>query len=199
MKPRQNSLLIQNSFNKHRIIATTICTLCIALLSACDSEQATPSSGTQAAPTATNVPASDPVAIAEEAISETAYRRHIEILASDEFGGRAPASEGEQLTIDYLTEAFSKLGLEPGNGDSYIQQVPLAWVNAINKPEMIISGGEGEDINLAYIDDQVIWTRQQVADAAIANSDMVFVGYGIVAPERNWNDYAGVTLMARPL
>jgi Zn-dependent M28 family amino/carboxypeptidase len=200
MEPTQSSLFFQNMFNKTHIIKTAICIFCIALLSACDSEQATPSSdsGTAAVvPTAGNNPVTDPIEAAEEAISESAYRRHIEILASDEFGGRAPASPGEQLTIDYITEAFSKLGLEPGNGDSYIQDVPLAWVNATNKPELIISGGEGDDLNLTYIDEQVIWTRKQVPEAAIENSEMVFVGYGINAPERNWNDYAGVNVKGK--
>ena len=174
------------------------CSACVLFLSACDSKKADPTTVTKTVtPAETTQPTQDPITLAEDAISETAYRRHIEILSSDEFGGRAPGSPGEQLTIDYLTAAFSDLGLEPANGDSYIQEVPLAWVNAVNKPGLLISGGVGADMNLAYIDDQVIWTRKQLTNAAIENSDMVFVGYGIVAPEREWNDYAGVDVAGK--
>jgi Zn-dependent M28 family amino/carboxypeptidase len=198
MKSTKRSPLTTILSNAPRVMTASIFIFGVALLTACDSKQATPSPDTQAAvPAATNTPVSDPVTMAEDAINEAAYRRHIEILASDEFGGRAPASPGEQLTIDYLTDAFSNLGLEPGNGDSYVQNVPLASVNAINKPELHISGGEGDDLDLTYIDDQVIWTRKQVADAAIEDSELVFVGYGIVAPERSWNDYAGADVKGK--
>ena len=70
--------------------------------------------------------ASDPIAMGVEAMTEAEYRRHVETLASDEFGGRAPGSPGEELTVDYLVKHFENLGLEPGNGDSYTQDVPLA-------------------------------------------------------------------------
>ncbi len=183
--------------HKH-LLKIMVCCAAMALLSACDTRQDTSSADIQAdTPTTDQTPVSDPVTVAEDAITEAAYRRHIEILSSDAFGGRAPASPGEQLTIDYLTDAFSSLGLEPGNGDSYIQNVPLAWVNATNKPGMRISGGQGDDLELAYIEDQVIWTRKQIAAAAIEKSELVFVGYGINAPERNWNDYDGTDVKGK--
>ena len=155
-----------------------------SFLSACDSSPA-PSEETVVSDGPATQAEMDPITMAEEAITETAYRRHIEILASDEFGGRAPASPGEELTVAYLLEAFEGLGLEPANGDSYIQEVPLTWVNAVNNPVLHFRGGAGEDMALAYPQDHVIWTRQQVAEASIKDSEMVFVGYGIVAPERN--------------
>jgi len=130
-------------------------------------------------------------------MTEAAYRRHIEILASDEFGGRAPASPGEELTVDYLVQHFENLGLEPANGDSYTQDVPLAWLEVNNSPGLVISGGEGEDLNLAYATEQVMWSRQQVPQTSISDSELVFVGYGINSPERGWNDYAGVDVQGK--
>ena len=127
---------------------------------------------------------------------------HIKTLASDEFGGRAPASEGEVLTIKYLEEEFSKAGLLPGNGESYTQKVPLASIEVTNKPNFIITSKDEKDVNnsilnLKYSDDQVVWTRQQVDGVSINNSELIFVGYGINAPERNWNDYAGIDVTGK--
>ncbi len=197
MTTRQKRLSMQSLSSKSQLITMATCICSLMLLAACDSGTNTTPSETQSAVPATTSPATKSTTEGEDAITEADYRRHIETLSSDEFGGRAPASPGEQLTVDYLTDAFSGLGLEPANGDSYIQDVPLASVNAVNKPELFISGGEGEDMNLAYITDQVIWTRKQVKDAAVQDSELVFVGYGIKAPERGWNDYKGVDVRGK--
>jgi Zn-dependent M28 family amino/carboxypeptidase len=170
----------------------------IGLLAACGREA--PETGPETAeptPRAEAPAAVDPIDAAAEAMTETAYRRHIETLASDEFGGRAPASPGEELTVNYLVEHFRSIGLEPANGDSYTQDVPLAWVEAVNRPDLVFSGGEGDDLVLAYGPEQVIWSRRQVKEAAIENSELVFVGYGIHAPERGWNDYEGVDVSGK--
>ncbi len=132
-----------------------------------------------------------------DAMTEAAYRHHIEILASDEFGGRAPGSPGEELTVNYLVETFKSLGLEPANGDSYTQDVPLAWVEVKNSPDLTIKDAQGEALALKYRDDQVVWTRHQAPAAAINDSEMVFVGYGINAPEYDWNDYAGIDVTGK--
>jgi len=146
---------------------------------------------------ASSLPADDPVDIASDAMTETAYRRHIEILASDEFGGRAPASPGEEMTVDYLVDHFKKIGLEPGNGDSFTQDVPLMRVTVVNAPALAFNGPGGEELLLDYGPDQVIWTRRQVNEALLDNSELVFVGYGIVAPERDWNDYQGIDVTGK--
>ena len=99
--------------------------------------------------------------------------------------------------MNYLVEHFRSIGLEPANGDSYTQDVPLAWVEAVNRPDLVFSGGEGDDLVLAYGPEQVIWSRRQVKEAAIENSELVFVGYGIHAPERGWNDYEGVDVSGK--
>ncbi len=193
-----------------------LCVFSIFLLAACDNKtaeqptavQATPEQSTAAvAPTPEqSTAAADPTpapsepgdtAVGEDAINEADYRRHIETLSSDEFGGRAPASPGEQLTVDYITHEFSEMGLEPVNGDSYIQKVPLAWVNVVNKPALTITGGEGDDMSLGYTEGQVIWSRHQVSEIDLENSDLVFVGYGINAPEREWNDYEGIDVKGK--
>ena len=177
---------------------TLFCLLSLALLTACGNEEATgQSSAPPPASTAAPTLADDPIAMGAEAMTEAAYRRHVEILASDEFGGRAPGSPGEDLTVDYLVREFESLGLDPANGESYTQDVPLTWVEVTNKPELIIKGGEGADLVLQYATEQVMWTRQQVAETSINDSELVFVGYGINAPERDWNDYAGVDVQGK--
>ena len=117
--------------------------------------------------------------------------RHIEILASDEFGGRAPASPGEAMTIAYLKGEFRRLGLEPANGDSYFQEVPLVAITADPLTAIRVTG-ENTDLLLRYTDDMMVWTKRVVDNVAIEASELVFVGYGIVAPEYDWNDYKDV-------
>lgn len=131
------------------------------------------------------------------AITEVSYTQSVKTLASDEFGGRAPGTEGEELTVNFLVDAFKSLGLSPVNGDSYTQAVPLVSVEVSNNPMLTFSGGEGDDLTLKYSDEHVIWTRDQGGATAIENSELVFVGYGINAPERNWNDYADVDVKGK--
>jgi Zn-dependent M28 family amino/carboxypeptidase len=174
---------------------------CLLLLAGCSGESgpdAAPAvaeneAATMAAESAEAVQETlDPVELAAEVMTEADYRRHVETLASDEFGGRAPASPGEELTVNYLIGNFREMGLEPANGDSYTQAVPLAWVEATNNPNLVLTGPDGLEMTLKYPTEQVIWTRQQVAETSIEDSELVFVGYGIVAPEYDWDDYADV-------
>ena len=144
----------------------------------------------------------DQTASGADAISVESLTQHIITLSSDEFGGRAPASEGEELTIKYIENEFRKAGLLPGNGESFTQKVPLASIEVTNKPSLIITanGTEKEDssvMHLNYSDDQVVWTRRQVDGVSIDASELVFVGYGINAPERDWNDYAGIDVTGK--
>ncbi|VAW39939.1 Peptidase M28 [hydrothermal vent metagenome] len=137
-----------------------------------------------------------------DSISAESLIQHIKILSSDEFGGRAPASEGEVLTIEYIENEFRKAGLSPGNGNKYTQKVPLASIEVTNKPSLLVSKTRTDNANeavmrLNYLNDQVVWTRQQVDAVSINNSELVFVGYGINAPERNWNDYAGIDVKGK--
>ena len=140
-----------------------------------------------------------PMAIPEaaSAMTEASYREAVKTLSSDEFGGRAPASPGEELTVNFLVDAFKSLGLQGANNGDFVQAVPLSLVMVNNDPALTIRGGSAEPMSLAYGDDQILFTRRQGAGAGIENSEMVFVGYGINAPERNWNDYAHVDVRGK--
>jgi len=124
-------------------------------------------------------------------IDETVYRDHLRVLASDGFEGRKPGTPGEEKTVAYLVEQFRKLGLKPGNGDSYLQQVPMVEILAAADASLSITGRD-KTLTLAYGKDMVIWTKRVLPQVELKRSEMVFVGYGIVAPEYAWNDYAGI-------
>jgi len=124
-------------------------------------------------------------------IDENAYRDHLRVLASDDFGGRKPGTPGEDKAVAYLVEQFRKLGLKPGNGESFLQPVPMVEILAGADAELSAGGGKGK-VALAYGKDMVIWTKRAQPQAELRHSELVFVGYGIVAPEYAWNDYAGL-------
>ena len=124
-------------------------------------------------------------------VDQTTIGNHIERLASDDFHGRKPFTEGEVLTVNYLKDEFKKLGLMPGNGDSYFQDVPMVEITGTPSEHMVISG-KNKKINLDYLKDFVATTNKAVTDVSLDNSELVFAGYGIVAPEYGWNDYEGI-------
>lgn len=109
---------------------------------------------------------------------------HVKVLASDEFGGRAPSSEGEKLTLAYLTEQFKAIGFQPGNGDSFLQEVPLVSIEASTDMTLAIGGK-----NYQHGTDMVMGSGRISELEQLKNSELVFVGYGINAPEYSWNDY----------
>ena len=115
----------------------------------------------------------------------------VEILSSDEFEGRFPASPGEEKTIAFLEEEFKKAGLKPGNGDSFFQDVSMVEITATPLGNLTVTGGD-MPLAFAFEDDFVGVTLRVQENVAVTDSDMVFVGYGIVAPEYQWNDYEGI-------
>ena len=121
---------------------------------------------------------------------------HTAILASDEFEGRAPATGGEVKTIAYLKQEFAALGLEPGNGEDWFQEVPVTSVITDEAAVLTIKGADYER-QLNYAEDMMVSTQQQVDSVTVEDSELVFVGYGIVAPERDWDDYAGVDVKGK--
>ncbi len=125
-------------------------------------------------------------------IDAAAYERHVAALASDEFEGRKPGTRGEQRTIDYLVAAYRRLALEPGNGTSYLQPVPFVEITAGSDATLRLGGD-----SLAIGRDAIIWTKRVVSEASIADSPLVFVGHGVVAPEQGWNDYAGLDMRGK--
>lgn len=122
--------------------------------------------------------------------------KHLSVLASDEFQGRQPSTIGEEKTINCLKEEFEKLGLKPGNGDSYFQQVPLVdIVTSVNKEIVIKGNGSSTTLKLA---DEFVATSSHLAESVeLKNAELIFAGYGIVAPEYNWNDYEGIDVKGK--
>ncbi|MHC1703514.1 MAG: M28 family metallopeptidase [Tenuifilaceae bacterium] len=129
-------------------------------------------------------------------INENDLKNKISVIASDEFQGRFPATEGEEKTIQYLEQQFRLVGAKPGNGDSYFQQVPLVEITA-DKSMKLKFTGEKENLTLNFSDDFIGGTPQLVDNINIQNAELVFVGFGINAPEYNWNDYDGIDVKGK--
>jgi Zn-dependent M28 family amino/carboxypeptidase len=117
-------------------------------------------------------------------------------LSSDDFEGRAPATPAEDKTTAYIVERFKAAGLKPGNNGSWFQDVPLVEITGQNVSPLRFTGGKSP-VSLAYRTDMVVATYQVVPKVEIRDSDVVFVGYGINAPERGWNDYAGLDVKGK--
>jgi Zn-dependent M28 family amino/carboxypeptidase len=133
---------------------------------------------------------------ASESITAAALGQGIQDLAADSMGGRAPATWGEERTVRLLRERFESLGLEPGNGASWVQEVPL--VSLTPDPDMgAVVRGRGTVNRLQHASDFVAVTERVAEAVELDASELVFVGYGIVAPEFGWNDYEGVDVTGR--
>lgn len=121
--------------------------------------------------------------------------RHTKVLASDEYEGRGPGTRGEELTVDYLTKQFRALGLKPGNPNgTYTQSVPLVGLTA--QPQASFEAG-GKQMEMNFPTEYVAVSRRFVPETKVENSDVVFVGYGVVAPEYGWDDYKGVDVRGK--
>jgi len=134
--------------------------------------------------------------IAPGELSEDTMREVTRVLSSDAFEGRMPGSIGEEKTLAYLIERFKAAGLQPGNGDSWLQEVPLMEITGANHAPLTITGGK-TPLAFTFAKDWVGVTFREDAATSLANSEMVFVGYGINAPEKAWNDYAGVDVKGK--
>jgi Zn-dependent M28 family amino/carboxypeptidase len=128
--------------------------------------------------------------------STDTLKRHIAVLASDSLLGRMPFTEGETRTINYLEKEFASLGLEPGNGKSYLQEVPMVNILATAAPAMKVQG-RGRSFNLKAYDDYVIWTDKTDSSISLTDAELVFAGFGVVAPEYQWNDYEGLDVKGK--
>ncbi|MEO7211860.1 M28 family metallopeptidase [Mucilaginibacter sp.] len=122
-------------------------------------------------------------------------KQHIAVLANDSLLGRKPFTAGEDKTIAYISSQFKKLGLAPGNNGSYYQDVPMVEIGPAAAPTMQITGKAAIDVKNTI--DFVAATRQELPSLELKNSPLVFAGYGIVAPEYKWNDYAGLDVKGK--
>ena len=131
------------------------------------------------------------------AITPDGLLAHIKVLASDEFEGRAPGTKGEELSVKYIADQFKKIGLKPGNPDgTYIQEVPLAGIKSEPRMSFTI---DDKTMDLKYPDDFVASSARLQPEIKIDNSDIVFVGYGVVAPEYGWDDYKDVDVRGKTI
>ncbi|GAB3536395.1 M28 family metallopeptidase [Pontibacter brevis] len=132
-----------------------------------------------------------------QTINASDILKHTTVLASDAFEGRGPGTAGEDSTVNYLTRQFKQIGLQPGNPDgTYVQKVPMVGFTA--QPKASFQAG-GKTIPLNFPSDYVAVSRRFVPNIDINNSEMVFVGYGIVAPEYGWDDYKGLDVKGKTI
>jgi Zn-dependent M28 family amino/carboxypeptidase len=131
------------------------------------------------------------------ALSEATMKDVTRELSLDSYEGRAPGSVGEEKTVAYLIAKYKAAGLEPGNNGSWTQDVPLIEITAKNVSALTIADRSGKAMSFAYGSEYVIGSYRETPKTDIKQSEMVFVGHGIVAPEKGWNDYAGVDVKGK--
>jgi Zn-dependent M28 family amino/carboxypeptidase len=135
--------------------------------------------------------------MADEIIHPAALLEHTRVLSSDAFEGRGPGTAGETAAVNYVTEQFKAMGLQPGNPDgSYLQKVPMVGVTSV--PKVSFSGCAAK-LKLDAPIDYVAFSNVAKPQVEVKNSDLVFVGYGVVAPEYGWDDYKGVDVRGKTL
>ncbi|ARS40492.1 peptidase M28 [Sphingobacteriaceae bacterium GW460-11-11-14-LB5] len=134
--------------------------------------------------------------LAIKAINDSSLTQYLSVIAADSLEGRKPFTNGETKTINYLKTQFEKLGLQPGNGDSFFQEVPMVEIKSIPEDKMVLKG-KSASLTLNYLTDFVAGTRRVQDEVSISNSPLVFAGYGIVAPEYGWNDYANLDVKGK--
>ncbi|WP_331117620.1 M28 family metallopeptidase [Archangium sp.] len=139
-----------------------------------------------------------PAPHAEKLITAEGLSTHIQVLASDAFEGRAPATRGEELTVTYLRDQFASLGLRPGNHGDWFQTVPLVKITPDPSTRLHITGGAAP-FDLASTEDVVVWNRRLTEWVSLTESEFVFVGYGVSAPEVGWDDFKGLDLRGKTL
>lgn len=130
------------------------------------------------------------------AFSADSLGKYVAELSGDDFEGRKPFTAGETKTIQYVKDKFIAAGLEPGNGDSYFQEVPMVNITTHAAPVMQVQSAKG-NFTVKGPEDYVIWTNKTDSAVSLNNDELVFAGYGVVAPEYNWNDYEGLDVKGK--
>ncbi len=187
--------------SKQRISSLLIVAL-LPLLAACGAEQASeapePASEPQfEAQAETRAEAGDLPPLPAVGFDTERYARDLGRLSSDEFEGRAPGSRGERLTVNHLVGQMAEAGLQPGYGDSYLQPVPMVELTNQARSPIVVETGD-ESLELNYPEQMITFGSIPTAQAqSVEDSELVFVGYGVVAPEYDWNDYAGLDVAGK--
>ncbi|MDU0368865.1 M28 family metallopeptidase [Hymenobacter endophyticus] len=172
-------------YQAHLLPATLLFGL---LLAGCQSKPAATETATVAAP----ADASDTAA----AIGAASISKYLQAVSSDEMLGRKPFTEGEQRSTQYLADEFKRLGLQPGPNGTYFQPVPLVEITGTSGAVLQIQG-TGQPLRFQYKTDFVAFTQREQAEVKVTNSALVFAGYGVVAPEYGWDDYAGLDVKGK--
>lgn len=139
---------------------------------------------------------SSPDSLAIKSINDSSLAKYLSVIAADSLEGRKPFTTGETKTINYLKTEFEKLGLKPGNGDSYFQEVPMVEIKSTPSEKMVVKSGLKE-WSLNYLTEFVAGSRRVQNEVSVKNSPLVFAGYGIVAPEYGWNDYENLDVKGK--
>ncbi len=177
----------------------------VCLLVACNKPAPNPPTTTTPAVSAKTMPASSPAPVVptrdghfSPAITAEDFAAYDQRLGSDEFEGRKPGTIGERMATTYLIDQFQSMGLKPGNHGSFLQSVPAIETTQLDGDKVDVAVSEGGKVeNYANHTDVMITTLQGKPHVELKDSDMVFVGYGIVAPEYHWNDYAGLDVKGK--
>jgi Zn-dependent M28 family amino/carboxypeptidase len=173
--------------------ATGLCVLMLAAACSGGQENAPPGPANQPA-ASPQIPLANLPKIESQVILE-----RIKVLSSDEYEGRKPGTKGEELTVQYLETELKKLGLKPGNTDgTYIQKVPLVGITAAPTRPLTIAKAGAKQV-FTWRDDVVAWTKHVADASSIEDSDLVFAGYGVDAPEFNWDDFKGVDVKGKTI
>jgi Zn-dependent M28 family amino/carboxypeptidase len=122
---------------------------------------------------------------------------HVRVLASDEYEGRLPATRGEEKTLAYITERFRSFGISPQPDGSYVQKVPLVKKSIDADATRLVVAGQGKETTLVLGENMTAKTGGAVERVTVARSELVFAGFGIVAEDLGWNDYAGVDVTGK--
>ena len=180
---------------KKQILLSALAIGLVSLAIACTQAPSTNQSSNANSTASTGAPPEMKAAF--DSITANDILQHIKVLSSDEFEGRGPGTKGEELSVKYISEQFQKLGLKPGNPDgTYTQKVPLAGFTAQSTASFTAGT---KKIDLKFPQDYVAVSRRFVPESKVENSDLVFVGYGVVAPEYGWDDYKGVDVKGKTI
>jgi Zn-dependent M28 family amino/carboxypeptidase len=172
-----------------RILTSAVLAVALAA-AACSKDETKPAASAAPAPIpVAQMPKIDPAKILD----------HIKTLSADDMQGRAPGSAGEDKAVGYIESQFRAIGLQPGNPDgTYIQKVPLVGITGTDRQPLTFTKG-ARRVELKWKDDVVAWSKHMAPLASVQDSDVIFAGYGVEAPEYSWNDFKDVDVKGKTI